>query len=405
MGDARETHLLICNTADGFVAQVNGVVIQLQLARRLGLTPIVYLHGRSYMFGAPNPYFDAAMGPNVWDYFFEPIGPSGDALKALVAEGRVVTLTTASELFRLFRWEPRSWFMNPFGWFRSVENTADGPYPALWWEEQRNRARVFLDDGTVRVNAAMQAQVDRFVDHHFTPHTLGVQMRGSDKFDFGSGPNLGRKVMPEEYFPLIDAYLESAPEGTKIFMATDQRQWLKIVQEAYPGKVLSFAEASLSDDDQNRIFSEGNNAVRGVEVLVDLMLLSRCARLIKCHAAVGEMAATLNADLPVTDMNYERQSHEARPTAARAVLAPAIRALGGLWAKMAEGGMALTRVVAVKGDRVVVDPANPRDLNVKETRDDPAKRSPVVSKRFVADGLDRVLTLMAAGCWRYEEKE
>ena len=40
--DAR--YFLICNVSDGLVAQLNGVVVQLQLARRLGLEPIVYLH-------------------------------------------------------------------------------------------------------------------------------------------------------------------------------------------------------------------------------------------------------------------------------------------------------------------------------------------------------------------------
>ncbi len=82
-------YLLICNTADGLIAQLNGVVVQIQLALRLGFEPIVYLHRRSLMFGRDNPYFDESSGPNVWDYFYEPIGPSHDELRALVAAGQV----------------------------------------------------------------------------------------------------------------------------------------------------------------------------------------------------------------------------------------------------------------------------------------------------------------------------
>ncbi|MDH5530919.1 MAG: hypothetical protein OEY05_12865, partial [Paracoccaceae bacterium] len=59
MTETDERYLLICNTSDGLIAQINGVVVQLQFARRLGMKPIVYLHERSYMFGGPNPYFDA----------------------------------------------------------------------------------------------------------------------------------------------------------------------------------------------------------------------------------------------------------------------------------------------------------------------------------------------------------
>ncbi|NOG11805.1 hypothetical protein, partial [Ruegeria sp. HKCCD4315] len=69
-------YLLICNTSDGLIAQLNGIVVQLQFARRMGMTPIIYLHQRSYMFGGPNPYFDAEHGPNVWDYYYEPVGVS-----------------------------------------------------------------------------------------------------------------------------------------------------------------------------------------------------------------------------------------------------------------------------------------------------------------------------------------
>ena len=39
MNDTAPRYLLICNTSDGLVAQLNGVVVQLQLARRLGLEP------------------------------------------------------------------------------------------------------------------------------------------------------------------------------------------------------------------------------------------------------------------------------------------------------------------------------------------------------------------------------
>jgi len=64
----------------GLFAQVERVLNQLHLAGSLGLVPHVYLGRKVH---APpdscnvgeNQYFDAAAGPNVWDYYFEPVSP------------------------------------------------------------------------------------------------------------------------------------------------------------------------------------------------------------------------------------------------------------------------------------------------------------------------------------------
>lgn len=397
-------YLLICNTADGFAAQLNGVVVQLQLARRLGLEPIVFLHKRSYMFGGPNPYFEENEGPNVWEYYYEPIGNPSIDLGALIQTGRVLTLTTASELFRLFRWEPRSWFMYPFGYYRSVENKADGPYPSDWWYSQREKARTFFKDGTIRFSDSINRQVDKFVEKHFTQKTLGLHLRGSDKFDFGSGPNLGRKVLPEEYFPHIDRYLAENPEGTKIFVATDQRQWLKIMEDAYPGRILSYSEVSLSDDEENRIHDAENKALRGVEVLVDALLLSRCDFLLKCNAAVGEMALVVNPELEFLDLNYELQHFTARKALGHTVFALGIRGLCRVWGRLSESGMSLTQVVSMKEDTIQVDPKRKRDLNTKFSPEIKAPRSPIFSGRFVSDVFDRLVTLLAELCFNYVDR-
>lgn len=403
MQHERQKYLLICNTADGFAAQLNGVIVQLQLAQRLGYEPIIYLHKRSNMFGGPNPYYEESRGDNVWTYYYEPVGPSPEALNTLVERGQVFTISTASELFRLFRWDPRSWYINPFGFYRSVENTADGPHPSAWWTEQRRRARAFMENGTVRFASAMTDQVDQFVKDKFSPTVLGLQLRGSDKYDYGSGPNLGRKVLPEEYFPYIDKYLADHAEDTRIFVATDQRQWLNILQEAYPGKILSAAEASLSDSDQNSIFAAGDKAYRGVEVLIDMLLLARCDHLIKCHAAVGEMALVINPDLSYVDLNYETQPATARRTLAGLILAPLLRGVCAVWGGLAEGGMSLAQVASIEDEEVRVNPARPRSLNTKLKGSQKAPRSPILSGRFVSDVFDQLVNRLAPHCYTYKD--
>jgi hypothetical protein len=357
------------------------------------------------MFGGPNPYFDESNGPNVWEYYFEPIGPSFAELSALVKDGKVLTLSTASELGRLYRWEPKSWFMNPYGYFRSVENYADGNYPAKWWQAQRNKARAFLQDGTLRFNSFILDQVKRFAEANFSEETLALQLRGSDKFDFGAGPNLARKVLPEEYFPHIDRYLSEHPKCARIFVATDQRQWLKLLQERYSDRILSFSEWSLSDSDSNRFHDAQGKATRGAEVLVDLLLLSRCNFLLKCHAGVGEMALVLNPDLDFLDLNYAAQRYQATSLPLRAVIAPAIKSICSVWSRLAENGMALTKVLSIDEDRILVDHASPRPLNTKESANEKAPRPPVLSTRFVSGALERALQVLSDLCFEYHKDD
>ncbi|MEO6092435.1 MAG: hypothetical protein ABIT04_02475 [Novosphingobium sp.] len=399
-GTKQPRYLLICNTADGLIAQVNGVIVQLQLARRLGLVPIVQLHQRSNMFGAENPYFEQTRGANVWEYYFEPIGVAEDELTRLVQSGQVLTLANASELLRLFRWETGSWFMNAYGYFRSVQNCADGPYPQDWWLGQRRKVRAFIADGTMRVTKAIVDQADTFAARNFSGKTLGLQLRGSDKFDFGVGPNLSRKVTPEEYFPHIDRYLAENPDCTRIFVATDQRQWLKLLEQAYPGKILSFSEWSLSDSEGNSFNAAHEKGARGAEVLVDALLLARCSYLIKCHAGVGEMALVLNPDLDFLDLNYAEQPYRARKSRAHPLLAATIKATCAVWRAAAERGFALARVESFENGEVVVKGGGA--LNVKPSAKIKAARPPVLSRRFLSDGTAWALRALDGKCFAYE---
>jgi len=79
----------------GFFAQVERVLNQLHTADTLGLVPFVYL-GRK-VAAAPdacgigeNQYFEPSRGPNVWEYYFEPV--STYTLGAPTFHGRPVKL-------------------------------------------------------------------------------------------------------------------------------------------------------------------------------------------------------------------------------------------------------------------------------------------------------------------------
>ncbi len=74
------------------------------------------------------------------------------------------------------------------------------------------------------------------------------------------------------------------------------------------------------------------------------------------------------------------------------------------WSAVAEGGLALTKVVSVDEDRIMVSGRSPRPLNTKESVAHRADKPPLLSGRFVSDALRWSLHAVAQRCLAYEEK-
>jgi hypothetical protein len=136
---------------------------------------------------------------------------------------------------------------------------------------------------------------------------------------------------------------------------------------------------------------------------MDTLLLSRCSYVVKCHAAVGEMALTLSPKLEFVDLNYAVQPFQARSRLARALTAPAIWILCALWSALSEGGMGLSKVAALDGDQILVDGARP--LYTKEDAESKAPRPPLLSRRFVSDAFNWALRTLAGQCYSYTKRE
>jgi len=101
LGSAPRGVLLVVSDHNnhGLFAQVERVLNQLHLAAERGLTPHVFLGHK--VFNAPdacdvgeNQYYERGRGPNVWDYYFEPV--SEYTTGAATLGGRPVRLFSAS---------------------------------------------------------------------------------------------------------------------------------------------------------------------------------------------------------------------------------------------------------------------------------------------------------------------
>lgn len=143
---------------------------------------------------------------------------------------------------------------------------------------------------------------------HIIPRVLGVHMRGTDKM-------LRPIVEPARYFPLIDAWLaQLRGEEGHIFLATDDAGFAAQVVARYgtarvrqQAAVERAAVTNSTATGMGPLWSGSSGDAgyrRGVEVLVDTLLLSRCEFLLKSASAVSEFAIYLNPRLAEASYDF-----------------------------------------------------------------------------------------------------
>ena len=329
---------------DGFWVRVLTVLNQGLWAAQKGLSFHV-LHNASL-----DPYYDPALvptyGPSAWDQYFEPIvGLHAPASSATVYE---MDCGAAHHLW-----------MNMASIYPSSMEAAT--------RERERRAAM------VRLWARPRREVVEAVDYHWAqtvrhsvewptsavvpsaqpPFVLGVHMRGTDKY-------LKQPIGPAGYFAMIDAAIgwhEKAqdPERRRrvhILLATDDNSFQQAVLDRYGrervrmqrgGAVLRATQREAiwrldgSDLQEAHRRSESNapdrqqheqplgpslNHRRGLEVLVDTLLLSRCDYLLKSASAVSEFAIYYAPRLALASYDFQIPGAPFPSWASRPALGP-----------------------------------------------------------------------------------
>jgi hypothetical protein len=286
----------------GFFAYVNFALNQLIYAERHGLWPVVYFGSQSG--DGPNAYYDVEVGENMWDYYFEPVATYtyadierrlSDPHEPLISDK--LTTLSVKELWRIHEREPESIYPYPHG-IQSDKFKSDPE----WYSKQRVRAHRIIEK-YIRIKPHILAKVEAFEREYFAGNkVLGIHMRGTDKGSATLSPQLMRIVKPREYFPYIDEYA-NRHGYCKIFVATEQKQFLHQMMARYGDRVLSY-EAVRTSGLRNPFQVDGNGYRKGEDVLVDCLLLSRSDYLLKCTSAVGEFAMYFNPKLACVDLNH-----------------------------------------------------------------------------------------------------
>ncbi|KAL1529177.1 hypothetical protein AB1Y20_000136 [Prymnesium parvum] len=184
------------------------------------------------------------------------------------------------------------------GWYitEGVMGGRMSSYPETWASALAYRARnSALVAAWVRVRADLRALADaewrRIVPAG--ARVIGAHLRGTDKF-------VAAKVAPDMYFGLLDAFLRRGGAHERlIFLATDDESYQRAVVQRYgarrvrqlnDGKVQRAVGAGAIWRDHGGSDAHG----KGVEVLLDTLLLSKCDFVLKSASAVSEFALYFN---------------------------------------------------------------------------------------------------------------
>ena len=280
----------------GFFAYVQYALNQIKYCEANNFLPVINFD-ESY----GNYFVDPARGENMWDYFFHPVCQftwSDIQSRVLdpddpLTQGDVVTLSD-EEIGELCQNNPNGIFHYTYGYWR--ENPPEDI--DRWYDEQRKRGHAYLAK-YVKVKQSILDSVEALLYENADGQFLvGAHIRGTDM-------KYAPTVPLERYIEHLDT-LVSEHDRIKIFIATDQQQYIEILKKKY-GEKMFFQDCLRSHNATNQHkFKRKDKSRLGAEVLIDALLLSRCDYLLKCPSAVGEFAHYFNPQLESLDLNFNQ---------------------------------------------------------------------------------------------------
>lgn len=200
-------------------------------------------------------YLDPNYGPNYWEYFFEPIN-LGDT----TAPHHILSGNDVSRLINAGFQIPKE---------RGYE----------------------LIQKYVYLKPHIQKKINKFVKKKFKGYfTIGIHHRGTDKKTEAS-------IVPYSTTLFhVNWWIKNLPKNTKtrIFVATDDQNFLDYIHKLYPDKVIfnHFIRSKGEDPIHYNDNLFKNNYQKGEEALIDLLLLSKCDLFLFPAASAFSMTAT-----------------------------------------------------------------------------------------------------------------
>ena len=211
-------------------------------------------------------YFDPAVGPDWWRYYFEPVAIGNSS----------TPITPVDQAFH--------------------------DLCANRVERHMSRERgAALIARYIAPAAKVREIADGFARRHWAGSgAIGVHYRGTDKSV--DAP----RVDYHEVEQRVRQRLREAGPSSKVFVATDEQDFIEFMRERFQGTV-TYQEMFRSKDGRAiDVVNPDGNYLKGLHAVVDCLLLSRTTFLVRTASNLSLIATFMNVDLPVVMLNRER---------------------------------------------------------------------------------------------------
>lgn len=152
----------------------------------------------------------------------------------------------------------------------------------------------------IGVQPAIHEKVEAFCKEHFRGRSVfGVHYRGTDR---GSEAPIASY---EEVIDLVRAHLARHPEFEAVFVASDERDFVAALRTALDGVEVIHSGATQIADRERAVHLEmrGDRYLKGEEAVLDCLLLSRCAALLKSPSQLSGWSLLFGGDIPAWLVN------------------------------------------------------------------------------------------------------
>jgi hypothetical protein len=212
-------------------------------------------------------YFDNSIGPNWWEYYFEPI-KFGEIMGGMQVEhpGDMLKSHWGTETISTMTRERASEIINKY----------------------------------IKVKSCIQDKMNQFIKTNFSSsYNIGIHYRGTDKSS--EAPRVSFDTVRNEIHKNIQNI-----NDYKIYVATDEQIFLNYMKSQFADRVIYIdAIRSVGHEPIHHLNGKPvNNRYRlGEDAVIDCYLLSKTNILIRTQSNLSSSAANINCSLPVIDLN------------------------------------------------------------------------------------------------------
>lgn len=224
------------------------------------------------------PYHDHSRGSNWWEQYFKPITINQTPSTAQTNNSIMTSTITNLE------------YLKNLGFYACNENFS------------RERA-FYLISKYIKIHTPIQEYIDSIIEHEFKNHfVVGIHYRGTDKM------YEAREISYQDIYDTIEEEIHThSTQPYKIFIATDDQLFLNDIAAKFNSTFALPMHRSTNENPVHLGAQPVSPYQRGLEALLDCVLLSQCnVLIIKTQSNLSSSASDFNPNVPIIMLNNPR---------------------------------------------------------------------------------------------------